>query len=80
MTKEWTQNRSHLSNVPKLYANLVKQAARATGFDVYIGEPSTPDYDDMPRIGVYTRELTRHHSPFWAEYRRLKAEMEHTDE
>lgn len=73
---ERIQSQRHLDNIPERYADLIRQAAKVTGFDVYIGEPTIAGYDDVVRIGVYTREPTRAHGPFWAKYHELKLEME----
>jgi hypothetical protein len=66
-----------LTNMRADLAPLVEQAARTTGYRIYVGEalePVTPGY-----VGVYTKEPRREHGPFWTELQRLQEEIEQMD-
>lgn len=74
---EHIQEQRWLGNIPKQFAGIVSQAASTTGFNVYTGEARRcPANYRTTHVGVYACDPTLNHSPFWAEYRRLKAEME----
>jgi hypothetical protein len=68
---------SFLGNVPKSWKRLIEQAAKATGYDIYVAEaqePTTRGY-----VGVYHRDPGRDTGPFWAEFNRLQEELERVE-
>jgi len=64
----------HLSNVRAEHKSAARQAAKETGFAVWVGAPTHNLGDGF--IGVYSHEPTsRDHGPFWDRYRELVAEL-----
>lgn len=66
-----------LGNILAEREQFVHRAAKATGFDIVVGNDTYSNR--ASHISVWTNEaLSRDHGPFWREYRRLvdAAEME----
>jgi hypothetical protein len=62
-----------LSNIKKEWEPFILQAAKDTGFNIYVEQEAL---DNLGRIvekyvGVYTRDINRSHEPFWNRFEEL---------
>ncbi|MBU1621841.1 MAG: hypothetical protein KJ604_20485 [Gammaproteobacteria bacterium] len=64
---------SFMTNMKAGEADIVRKAADETGFNIVV-RPATRNGEPLPgSIGVYTREPSRDHTPFWNRVRELRA-------